>query len=937
MLGITSSVIITHRQMIGKFVENKLERPSRGESPRDMTNVGPNLARSVGQRLADDLLLLGTVVPHFAYWYSIKYTVIYFCGIKTDISPVCSEISDADKFDCHPDKNISEKSCLQRGCCYQINSKTTFNKSLSLGVPYCFFPSNYDGYSVSNLTCDERHIKADLKRTSPSGFPNDILNLRLLISLIDDYTVRIKITDANAARFEIPIPLNDGLKSLEKPYYNVTVDAETSQLTITRKATKTIIFKTKLSQLVYSDQLLQLSSYLPSPYLYGIGETSGRFLRNLNWTRTTLFNSDRAPTTNYPTYGSHPFYLSLEEDGNANGLFLFNSNAMDVILQPTPAITFRPIAWGFHLSRFGYGSLDTTNETLQRNIDAGILVDVQWNDIDYMDKNKDFTYDEDKFAALPGFVEYLHNKGMHYVIMTDPGISCSRKLVWTNGETVFPDFSHPKTDAYWSKQLAKFHNIIEYDGLWIDMNEPSNFYNGGSDGCMNSSYEDPPYIPNGDSNLPLYHKTICMTARHYSTIHYNEHNLMAIREAIATNQALRNIRKKRPFIISRASFAGQGRQSGHWNGDISSTWDDMRYTIPSLLNFNLFGMSMIGSDICGFSGNTTVELCARWHALGAFYPFARNHNDRGNMEQDPAILGPAVIEATRKAFTLRYVFLPYLYTLFARSRVFGDTVIRPLFFEFPEDKNSYWIDEQFLWGPGLMVVPVLYENTTNITAYFPKGTWYDVQLNAINSSGESISLYIPLSDNYVAFRGGYIFPAQSFPLQNTEMSRKQPFVLWVFLDYDMKAQGELYWDDGDSLDTYENGNYNLISFSASQNVLKSTIVNSGYDDPMKTDVIWVVGISETAAEVTVNGMNCKHAMNCETVAEVTVNGMNCKHAMNLTNEMNANSLLDRLRIFKGDGEKTLDGSSCSYGSVPDVLAISLQEVSLLSPLTVMWK
>ncbi|GBL98291.1 Lysosomal alpha-glucosidase [Araneus ventricosus] len=908
----------------------------------------------------------------FAYWYSNNYTVVYFCGTKIDSIPeVCSEISNAHKFDCHPDKNVSEKSCLQRGCCYQ-----TLNKSLSLHIPYCFYPSNYDGYSISNLTFDERHIKADLKRTSPSGFPNDVLNLRLLISLINDYTVRIKITDANSVRFEVPIPINEGLKSLEKPYYDVAVDPETSQLTITRKASKTIIFKTKLSQLVYSDQFLQLSTYLPSSYLYGIGETSGKFLRNLNWTRITLFNSDRAPTSNYPTYGSHPFYLSLEEDGNANGLFLFNSNAMDIILQPTPAITFRPIGgifdffiilgpspanvvqqytnivgrtfmppyWslGFHLSRFGYGSLNKTNETLQRNIDAGIPVDVQWNDIDYMNKSKDFTYDEDKFSGLPGFVDYLHSNGMHYVIMTDPGISSSEEAgtyppyddavkddlliknpngtqfvgkVWTSGGTVFPDFSHPKTNAYWSKQLAKFYNIVKYDGLWIDMNEPSNFYNGGSDGCMNSSYEDPPYVPNGDSNLPLCHKTICMTAKHYSTLHYNEHNLMAFREAIATNEALKNIRKKRPFIISRASFAGQGRESGHWNGDISSTWSDMRNTIPSLLNFNLFGMSMIGSDICGFAGNTTVELCARWQALGAFYPFARNHNDRGNMEQDPAILGPIVTDATKFSLFIRYILLPYLYTLFARSHLFGDTVVRPLFFEFSDDKNTYSIDEQFLWGPGLMIVPALYENITNVNPYLPKGKWYDLNLNVINISDESISLHIPLSKCYVALRGGYIFPVQ-YPAHNTEISRNQPFVLVIALDHELKAKGELYWDDGDSLDTYEKGNYNLINFNVSQNVFMSTIVNSGYNDPMILGAIQFAGFINDPKELTVNGINCTR--------------------LNFSNKKNVKNLLDRLRIFEIVDETNHD-SSCVYSFNPGDLLIELKNVSLLSPLTASWK
>ncbi|GIY36118.1 hypothetical protein CDAR_487411, partial [Caerostris darwini] len=72
-------------------------------------------------------------------------------------------------------------------------------------------------------------------------------------------------------------------------------------------------------------------------------------------------------------------------------------------------------------------------------------------------------------------------------------------------------------------------------------------------------------------------------------------------------------------------------------------------------------------------------------------------------------MGPTVIEATKKSLQMRYLLLPYLYTLFARSHAFGDTVARPLFFEFPKDKNTYPIDEQFLWGPALMIIPVLYE------------------------------------------------------------------------------------------------------------------------------------------------------------------------------------------------------------------------------------
>ncbi len=116
----------------------------------------------------------------------------------------------------------------------------------------------------------------------------------------------------------------------------------------------------------------------------------------------------------------------------------------------------------------------------------------------------------------------------------------------------------------------------------------------------------------------------------------------------------------------------------------------------------------------GFNGNATIQLCARWHELGAFYPFSRNHNSYGEKDQDPASLGPIVIEAAKKALETRYSLLPYLYTLFFRAHTYGDTVVRPLFFEFLTDPTSYEIETQFLWGSALMIVPTLYENATSV-------------------------------------------------------------------------------------------------------------------------------------------------------------------------------------------------------------------------------
>ncbi|XP_055950266.1 lysosomal alpha-glucosidase-like [Argiope bruennichi] len=908
-----------------------------------------------------------------AFWHhgciEIQFNEI-FVG-KSHFSPVCAGISDLDKFDCHPDDYASELNCLQRGCCYQAKNNNT--KFPPLNVPYCFYPPNYDGYKLQNIKKDSRHITAELKRSSSSGFPNDILSLYLVITFIDDNVLRIKITDPNAARFEVPIPINDGLKQFTAPNYDVAIDSQTGQLTITRNSSQVVIFKTNLAQMVYSDQFLQLSSYLPSPYIYGIGEHYGSFLRNVNWTRFTLLNTDKEPTANYPLYGSQPFYLSLEEDGNANGVFLFNSNAMDVILQPTPAITFRPIGgifdffvllgpspanviqqytnivgrpfmppyWslGFHLCRYGYSSVNQTRETMQRNLKAGIPLDVQWNDIDYMDKFKDFTYDKDKFANLPEFVEELHSKGMHYVVITDPGISSSEKpgtyppfddgvkadiflknpngslfigKVWTDGGTVFPDFSHPNATDYWSKQITDFHSQVQVDGLWIDMNEPSNVIDGGVDGCIKSSFEDPPYLPGG--NNPLRHRTACMTSKHYKTIHYNEHNLMGYREAAATNLALKKIRQKRPFVISRATFLGQGAHSGHWSGDISSTWEDMRYSIPSILNFNLYGVPMVGSDICGFNFNTTVPLCARWQSLGAFYPFSRNHNDASAVDQDPAILGPTVVAAAVKSLQVRYMLLPYLYTLFARSHIYGDTVARPLFFEYPQDKTTYSIDEQFFLGPAFMVIPVLYEGAENVTAYIPKGKWCDTTGKLFNSTGEKISMQVSLTDIVTVYRGGYILPLQ-LPANNTAFSRKNAFVLMCTLDENFQAKGELYWDDGDSLDTYTDGKYNLIEFSIKNNTLTSSVVKKGYNDSMNLNMIQITGTNKRPTTVSLNGVNC---------TEKSV----------VTNQQA--SLFSPRKMPEFLEENARKADFCLYMSSDIGFMVVINTIHLLSPFNIVW-
>jgi len=144
---------------------------------------------------------------------------------------------------------------------------------------------------------------------------------------------------------------------------------------------------------------------------------------------------------------------------------------------------------------------------------------------------------------------------------------------------VWPDFTNPKTAQYWADMVKMLHDQIPFDGLWIDMNEPANFYNGLKDGCPNSTLETPQYIPHIENGL-MCAKTLCMTAKQYIGNHYDAHNLFGMSEGIATNFALTQVLGKRPFIISRSTFAGHGRFASHWTGDVFSTWYDMRMSIP---------------------------------------------------------------------------------------------------------------------------------------------------------------------------------------------------------------------------------------------------------------------------------------------------------------------------------------------------------------------
>ncbi|KAM5190698.1 maltase-glucoamylase [Callospermophilus lateralis] len=865
--------------------------------------------------------------PKVTYDAQLKVAII------TEISLVLGEeytvewntiIRDEEKIDCYPDEHgASEANCIARGCAWEESS--------SVGVPHCYFVN--DLYSVSNVQYNSHGATADIS-LKPSVYANTfpstpVSPLHLQVTYHKDEMLQFKIYDPNKSRYEVPVPLNitsTPSSTSESQLYDVLIKENPFGIEIRRKSAGTVIWDSQLLGFTFNDMFIRISTRLPSKYIYGFGENEHTaFRRDLNWHTWGMFSRDEPPGYKKNSYGVHPYYMGLEEDGSAHGVLLLNSNAMDVTFQPTPALTYRttggildfyvflgptpelvtqqytevigrPVMvpyWslGFQLCRYGYENDSEISSLYDEMVAAQIPYDVQYSDIDYMERQLDFTLSP-KFAGFPALINRMRADGMRVILILDPAISGNETqpypaftrgveddvfikypngggIVWGKvwpdypdivvnssldwdsqveeyrAYVAFPDFFRNSTVLWWKREIAELYNnpenpekSLKFDGMWIDMNEPSSFVNGAvPSGCSDASLNRPPYMPHLESrDRGLSSKTLCMESEQIladgsRVRHYDVHSLYGWSQTRPTYEAVQEVTGQRGIVITRSTFPSSGRWGGHWLGDNTAAWDQLKKSIIGMMEFSLFGISYTGADICGFFQDAEYEMCARWMQLGAFYPFSRNHNTIGTRRQDPVSWDAAFVNISRSVMETRYTLLPYLYTLMFKAHTEGSTVVRPLLHEFVSDQVTWDIDDQFLLGPAFLVSPVLQANARNVTAYFPAARWYDYYTGAnTNARGVWKDLAAPLNHINLHVRGGYILPLQE-PALNTHLSRQNPLGLIIALDENNEASGELFWDDGASIDTVDNKVYLFCEFSATQNRLDVKISQPTYKDP----------------------------------------------------------------------------------------------------------
>mmetsp|Transcript_38321 Transcript_38321/g.75440 ORF Transcript_38321/g.75440 Transcript_38321/m.75440 type:complete len:998 (-) Transcript_38321:211-3204(-) len=571
---------------------------------------------------------------------------------------------------------------------------------------------------------------------------------------------------------------------------------------------------------------------------------------------------------------------------------------------------FPPIwALGYHQCRWGYHNFTELQTVIDKFDEHALPADVFWVDIDYMDKWKMFTFDPAHFPQpeMKSIVDALHASGRRFVPIIDPGVyiepgyaaydkgvemevfvrdpqgvNFTIGKVWP-GLVHYPDWTHPNTSVYWTQFVTQFHQDLGMDGLWTDMNEVASFCDGrcvltaadDSGGASSEdqfvcncsarfdtgSWDDPVYQPvdtrdrtcravTGPPIHGLDCGTISMASHYHMGREHDMHNLYGHMEAKQTAAVLQSLTNKRPFVLSRSTFPSSGHYNAHWLGDNDATWYDLWKSVPGVLNMNLFGVPLVGSDICGFGGETTAELCARWMQAGSFFPFMRNHNTIGAESQEPYALGEQVLAISRAVLRRRYSLLPYWYSCFQLVHSEGGSVAVPLLYNFPNDPNTYSINNQTMVGRDLLVSPVLTQGAVTVDAYFPdEAVWYDLEsgnvtMPAASSSSSSsssstsrwVTLPAPLEKLHVHLRGGSVLPMQE-PANNTQQQAGNDYRLIVSLPSPapspssglVVATGRLYSDDGESLPENIGNKYTLIQFRVVTTTNGSAVDAQGFD------------------------------------------------------------------------------------------------------------
>lgn len=535
-----------------------------------------------------------------------------------------------------------------------------------------------------------------------------------------------------------------------------------------------------------------------------------------------IFADNTYKTTFDFGFESSEYYVVSHEKGFLDYYFFPGEKPSDVVKKYTGLTGTTPLfqrwIYGSHQSRWGYCSQDEIlgiAEAFEKN---EIPCDVIHMDIDYMDGYRVFTFDKERFPDTKALSETLADKGIKLISIIDPGVkkdeayfmyregmemdafahdaqgAVYENAVWP-GTSVFPDFSREDVRKWWGEKtkILLDHGIR---GIWNDMNEPASFRG-----------------PLPDD------------VKFAAGAHDEIHNIYGHLMAKATYEGLlEHDNGRRPFVLTRAAYAGSQKYCGGWTGDNHSIWSHLTLSLEQICNLSLCGMAMCGSDIGGFGSDVTPELLVRFYQAAVFAPFFRNHSAVGTRRQEPWLFDEKTRDAVRKTVRLRYRFIPYIYDLARECERTGEPIVRPLVYEYPHDKMVRNICDEYLLGKFVLVAPVTVPGKFAREVYLPEGEWYDYETNEKYTGGKYILADAPLDKVPVFIRAGAILPVAEGNIQSTEDITSENTRILTY-----PGQGTFihYEDDNETL-AYREGAYNAMEYTLNGEKLEKKVIHKGY-------------------------------------------------------------------------------------------------------------
>jgi alpha-glucosidase len=702
--------------------------------------------------------------------------------------------------------------------------------------------------TVDRYTVDRDGVRLEI--TAPRV---DVLRIRVGHPTLPEDASWAVSRAVRAARTPIEVTERGNVATLATDAVTVILDKDRLALIVTDRTGHVILADAPGEALALNGASFRVRKAMPQDaHYFGLGDKTGPLDRRGG--AFTMWNSDSfgfGPATD-PLYKSVPFVLGLEDDGTSFGLFLDNtwrssfdfgkaeraawsfgaeggpldyyvmagSGPRDIVqtygwLTGKPPLT--PIwALGFQQSHWGYLTQAEVQAVADRLRRDHIPADVLWLDIDYQDRNRPFTVDRKAFPDLPGLIKSLAAENLHVVAITDlhiarapgegyaaydSGTAADVFLkkpdgqpyvgpVWP-GPSVFPDFSRPAARAWWGE---RFRALIDMgvSGFWNDMNEPAVFE-----------------TPTKTMPLDVQHRIEEPGFTQRTASHAEMHNVYGLLNTRATYEGVLALAPdRRPFVMTRASYAGGQRYAATWTGDNVSSWAHLNLSTTQLVSLGLSGFAYAGDDVGGFAGDApSPELLTRWIEVGAFNPIFRDHYQKDKPAQEVWVHGPAQEAIRRRYIEERYRLLPYLYALADENSRTGLPLMRPVFLDYPavvgKGDHLGGTEQQWLLGDNLLVAPPpTLESPASYTNPLPGPGWYDYWTG--RRIAEEKTQETPALDRLPVFvRPGAIIPRQPM-VQATAQAPQGDLDLAVYPGAD--CRGMLYLDDGISF-AYRRGRF----------------------------------------------------------------------------------------------------------------------------------